>query len=67
MASRASGTRLKGDESAEETKKVGAKMEDKRRVRVEPAGWERSMGGSRHVSSMEAGPVHPAQHPLNEE
>jgi len=35
----------KGDKSAEEKKKMGAKMENKRRVRVEPAGWERSMGG----------------------
>ena len=35
-------------------------MEDKRRARVEPAGWERSVGGGRHVPGMEAGTVHVA-------
>ena len=45
-------------------KEMGAKMEDKRRARVQPAGWERSVGGGRHVSGMEAGTVHPAQCPL---
>ena len=34
---------------------MGAKMEDKRRARVEPAGWERSVGGGRHVPGVEAG------------
>lgn len=49
MAIKCLWNQVKGDKSAEEKKKMGAKMENKRRVRVEPVGWERSMGGSRHV------------------
>lgn len=49
MAIKCLWNQVTGDKSTKEKKKTGAKMGGKSRVRVEPVGWERSIGGSRHL------------------